>query len=115
MKGDLRASEDLTVEGRLEGRIDLPDHTLTIGPNANVKAHIAARIVTVFGTVVGVVTAQEKIDVRSGASVEGEITCARIAIQDGAVVTGKVAMSGRASKPNGAATATSVPALAAVG
>src|SRR5437879_7581272 len=48
VKGELTGSEDLIVDGRIEGRIDLPDHALTIGPNANVQADIAARIVTVF-------------------------------------------------------------------
>ena len=103
IKGELKASEDFTIEGRLEGRIDLPDHTLTIGPDANVTASVAAKIVTVFGKVAGTITAHEKLDVRPGAFVEGEITCARISIQEGAVFSGKVAMGGRTSKSNGAA------------
>ena len=53
MKGALTGSEDLTVDGQLEGRIDLPAHALTIGPNANIHGVIVAKMVTVFGSVVG--------------------------------------------------------------
>jgi cytoskeletal protein CcmA (bactofilin family) len=111
VKGELKASEDFTIEGRLEGRIDLPDHTLTVGPGANVSAQVVAKTVTVFGTVVGTITAHEKLDVRPGAFVEGELTCARISIQEGAVVSGKVGMATtKGSKPNGTGgTAVPVP------
>jgi cytoskeletal protein CcmA (bactofilin family) len=103
IKGELKASEDFTIEGRLEGRIDLPDHTLTIGPGANVNAQISAKAVTILGTVNGNITAHERLDVRPGAVVEGEITCARISIQEGATFTGKVAMAGKSPKANGGA------------
>jgi cytoskeletal protein CcmA (bactofilin family) len=111
IKGDLTAQEDLTVDGRVDGRIDLPGHTLTIGPNAKVNATVAAKMVTVFGTVTGTMTIHEKLEVRNGATIEGEVTCARISIQEGAVFAGKITMP-RRSKGNGAATET--PVLAAV-
>jgi hypothetical protein len=94
LKGELTSSEDLTVDGQVEGRIDLPEHSLTIGPNANIKANIAARIVLVFGTVTGNITAHEKIDLRRGASVEG-------------------AMARQKSKGNGVATDTHIAATVA--
>ena len=97
IKGVLTASEDLTVDGELEGRIDLPEHTLTIGPNAKVAADIVAKVVTVFGTTSGKITAHGMLDIRRGASVEGEVSCTRISIQDGASFTGKVAMSKHAT------------------
>ncbi len=112
IKGDLAAEEDLAVDGRVEGRIDVPGHTLTIGPHAKVKATIAAKRVTVFGAVSGTMVVHESLDVRNGATIEGEVTCARISIQEGAAVTGKIAMSPRSSTPNGAAT--DMPALAAI-
>ncbi len=98
IKGVVTASEDLTVDGRVEGRIHLPDHTLTIGPNAKIDAEIVAKVVTVFGTVRGNVTAHDRLDIRSAATVEGEVTCARIAIQDGATFGGSVSMGATAVK-----------------
>ena len=102
MKGTLSGSEDLTVDGRIEGRIDLPDCTLVIGPNANINAEIVAKSVLVFGKVAGTITAHDRLDIRTGASVEGKVTCARISIQDGAGFSGQVAMGTRWSTPNGA-------------
>src|SRR5438045_6760859 len=88
IKGTLTGSEDLTVDGRVEGRIELPDHTLTIGPNANITAEILAKVVTVFGNVKGNVIAHDSLDIRRGASLEGEVTCTRISIQEGAAFSG---------------------------
>jgi len=111
MKGDLSASEDLTIDGRVEGRIDLPAHSLTIGPKAHVKGIIAAKLITVYGTVSGTVTAHDKLEVLAGATVEGEIACGGIAIQEGATFSGKVSMSSRA-KGNGAAVGHPLPSRA---
>jgi len=114
IKGTLTGSEDLTVDGRVEGRVELPDHTLTIGPNAIITAEIHAKIVTVFGTVKGNVTAHDSLDIRRGASVEGEVTCTRISIQEGAAFSGKVAMGKKRAKPNGADTEMTAVLAAAV-
>ena len=102
IKGDVSGSEDLTVDGQGEGRIDLPDHVLTIGPNATVVADVVAKVVTVFGSVIGSVTAREKADIRKGASVEGTLTCGRLAVQEGARLSGRV----ETSRTTGAAKAT---------
>jgi cytoskeletal protein CcmA (bactofilin family) len=90
IKGEISGSEDLTVDGQVEGKIHLPEHSLTIGPNATVVADITAKIVTIFGTVVGTVNAREKADIRSTASVEGTLTCGRLAVQEGATITGTI-------------------------
>jgi cytoskeletal protein CcmA (bactofilin family) len=95
IKGEIKGSEDLTVDGQVEGRIELPDHVLTIGPNATVLADINAKVVTVFGSVIGSVVAREKADVRKSASVEGSITCGRLAVQEGATIKGKVETKSR--------------------
>lgn len=92
VNGELTGSEDMTVDGRVEGSIDLPDHALTIGPNGAIHARIAAQIVTVFGSVVGNITARDAI-IRKGASVQGNLVCARLALQDGAHFCGKVDMA----------------------
>ena len=95
IKGEISGSEDLTIDGQVEGRIDLPDHTLTIGPNATVVADINAKFVTIFGSVVGSVVAKDKADIRKSASVEGSLTCGRMAVQEGATLNGKIETKSR--------------------
>jgi cytoskeletal protein CcmA (bactofilin family) len=114
VKGELTGSEDLTVDGRVEGRIDLPDHTLVIGPNAEIRADIVAKIVTVFGAVTGGVTAREKVEIRQGGSLEGNLACASVHIQDGAQFCGKVEMPKRARKKEGPQAEAAALAMAAV-
>jgi cytoskeletal protein CcmA (bactofilin family) len=92
IKGELSGSEDLTLEGQMEGKISLPDHTLTIGAQAEVKADIAARVVIVIGTVTGRVTAREKIDIRSTGTILGDVVSPRLVIADGGSIRGKVEM-----------------------
>jgi cytoskeletal protein CcmA (bactofilin family) len=100
--GTVTGSEDLTVDGRVKGRIELPEHALTIGPNANITADIVAKVVTVFGTIKGNITARDSLELRRGASVESEVTCTRISIQEGAAFSGKVAMEKRRTMTDGA-------------
>jgi len=94
VKGEVSGSEDLTIDGQMEGRIDLPDHVLTVGPNATIVADITVRVAMIFGTVIGTITAREKIEVRKAGSVEGQITCARLVVQEGAILNGKVDSKG---------------------
>ena len=63
IKGDLSASEDLTLDGQMESSVTLPNHTLTIGPGANIKASISAKAVVIMGAVTGNVTAGEKVEI----------------------------------------------------
>jgi cytoskeletal protein CcmA (bactofilin family) len=95
IKGEIKGSEDLTVDGQVEGKIELPEHTLTIGPNATVVADINAKVVTVFGSVIGTVVAREKADIRKTASVEGSISCGRLSVQEGARINGRVETKNR--------------------
>ena len=111
VKGELTGSEDLTVDGRVDGSIDLSQHALTIGPNATIHATIAAKTVTVFGTVVGNITAADTI-IRKGASVEGNLSCTRLAIQDGAHFCGKVDMAARSQSEREHRDEAETPALA---
>ena len=113
VKGELAASEDLMVDGRVEGRIDLPDHALTIGPNANIQADIVAKVVTVFGSVVGGITARDRVDIRRGGSLDGNLSCTRIAIQDGAHFCGRVDTGTRRPRSNRVETEDATPALVA--
>ena len=93
IKGELSGSEDLTLYGRMEGSVKLPEYTLTIGPDADIKAEISARNVVIMGGVTGNVVAGEKVEIRSTGSVTGDIASPRFAIQDGGSMRGKVATS----------------------
>jgi cytoskeletal protein CcmA (bactofilin family) len=92
IKGELNGSEDLTVEGHVEGKIELRDHVLTIGPNGRIKAEVFAKAVIVLGEVTGNVTATEKVDIRDNGSVDGDIISPRVAIAEGAHFRGSVDM-----------------------
>ena len=113
VKGNVAASEDLMVDGRVEGRIDLPDHALTIGPNANIQADIVAKVVTVFGAVVGGISASDRVDIRRGGSLDGNLSCTRIAIQDGAHFCGRVDTGNRKPRLSRVETQEATPALVA--
>jgi cytoskeletal protein CcmA (bactofilin family) len=102
IKGELNGSEDLTIEGHVEGTIQLRDHVLTIGPNGRIKAQVFAKSVIVLGEVTGNVTASDKVDIRDNGSVDGDIISPRVAIAEGAHFRGSVDMqrkAGQAPKP----------------
>ena len=99
IKGELNGSEDLTIEGQVEGKIELKEHALTIGPNGKIKAQIFAKSVIVLGEVTGNVTASEKVDIRDGGSVDGDITSPRVAIAEGAHFRGSVDMQRKGGQP----------------
>ena len=92
IKGDLSASEDLTVRGQVEGSITLTDHTLTVDAQATLTANIAARAVVVVGNVRGKVTAGERLEIRASGSVIGDVVSPRLVIVDGGSLRGKVEM-----------------------
>ena len=92
IKGELSGSEDLTIEGHVEGKIELKDHLLTIGPNGRIKAQVFAKTVIVLGEVNGNVSASEKVEIRDGGSVDGDIISPRVAIAEGAHFRGSVDM-----------------------
>ena len=119
IKGELNGSEDLTIEGHVEGKIELKDHVLTIGPNGKIKAQVFAKSVIVLGEVNGNVTASEKVDIRDGGSVDGDIVSPRVAIAEGAHFRGSVDMQRKGaqsgpqagqSRSAGSAAATQQPA-----
>ena len=98
IKGELNGSEDLTIEGHVEGKIELKDHALTIGPNGKIRAQVFAKSVIVLGEVNGNVTASEKVDIRDGGSVDGDIVSPRVAIAEGAHFRGIIDMQRSGSK-----------------
>jgi len=102
IKGELNGSEDLTIEGHVEGTIQLRDHVLTIGPNGRIKAQVFAKAVIVLGEVTGNVTASDKVDIRDNGSVDGDIVSPRVAIAEGAHFRGSVDMQRKNAPAAGA-------------
>jgi cytoskeletal protein CcmA (bactofilin family) len=99
IKGELTGSEDLTIEGHVEGKIELRQNVLTIGPNGKIKAQVFAKSVVILGEVTGNVTASEKVDLRDNGSVDGDIAAPRVAIAEGAHFRGSIDMQRAGAKP----------------
>lgn len=110
IKGELSGSEDLTIEGQVDGKIELRQNVLTIGPNGRIKAQVFAKSVIILGEVTGNVTASEKVDIRDNGSVDGDIAAPRVAIAEGAHFRGSIDMQKQGAKP--AEKAESKPAAA---
>ena len=90
VKGDIVSTLDLVIDGKVEGTIELGDHTLTIGAGASVVADLVAKSVTISGTVKGNVTGHASVVLRGSAIVEGDITAPRFTMEDGAILHGRV-------------------------
>ena len=88
IKGELIGSEDLVVEGQIEGKISLPDHVLTIGLGSEVTAEIVARVVIVHGNITGNVSASERVELRSTGRMLGDLISPRVMMNDGATFKG---------------------------
>jgi cytoskeletal protein CcmA (bactofilin family) len=99
IKGELDGSEDLTIEGQVEGKIELRDHTLTIGASGRIKAQIFAKAVVVLGELVGNINASETVDIRESASVDGDLVSPRVAIAEGAHFRGSIDMQKKEPAP----------------
>jgi cytoskeletal protein CcmA (bactofilin family) len=96
IKGDLSGSEDLYVDGQVEGTIALKTNSLTVGPTGQVKASVEAKAVVVQGKLEGNVVAGDRVELRKSAIVTGDITTQRISIEEGAYLKGKVDIQGKA-------------------
>jgi len=90
IKGEISGTEDLFVDGILEGKLDVSGASVTIGPNGKIKADIVAREIVVHGTVNGKLTGRDRVQLLSTGSVVGEVQTERLAIEDGALLRGKV-------------------------
>ncbi|PYV62984.1 MAG: cell shape determination protein CcmA [Acidobacteria bacterium] len=96
IKGDLSGSEDLYVDGQVEGSISLKTNSLTVGPNGQVKASVEAKGVVVQGKLEGNVAASDRVELRKSAVVTGDISTQRISIEEGAYLKGKIDIQGKA-------------------
>ena len=102
VKGQIISREDLTIDGEVEGTVELQEHRLTIGPNGRVSASVKARELVVLGTIHGNVETTDKIEIRKDAKLVGDIRTARIVIEDGAYFKGNIDIV-RAEAPRAAA------------
>src|ERR1035437_4050446 len=119
VKGQIFSREDLTIDGEVEGTVELQEHRLTVGPNGKVIAGIKAREVVVLGTIHGNVETTDKIDIRKDAKLLGDFKTARVVIEDGAyfkgnidIVRAEVPKPQPAAKPPPVASATAPPPAA---
>jgi cytoskeletal protein CcmA (bactofilin family) len=92
IKGDLSGDEDLIIEGRVEGKVDLKQHNVTVGRSGRVKADIVGKVVTVEGEVDGNVFAQEQAILRQSGAIRGNITAPRVMLEDGSRFKGSIDM-----------------------
>ncbi len=90
IKGQIFSREDLTIDGEIDGSVELQEHRLTVGPNGKLQAGVKAREVVVLGTIHGNVEATDKIDIRKDARLVGDIKTVRIVIEDGAFFKGSI-------------------------
>jgi cytoskeletal protein CcmA (bactofilin family) len=96
--GEVKGSEDLILDGRVEGTVTLTEGRLTVGPNAHIAADLAAKDVLIMGRVQGNVVATGRVELRAGCNVEGDITALRLAVEDNALFRGKVDLTQGAAK-----------------
>lgn len=93
IQGEVTGDEDLVIQGRVEGSVNLKQHSVEIGPEGEVTADVSGRVVTVEGHVEGNLRASERVILRKTAHVEGDITCPRVTLEDGAYFRGGVEMT----------------------
>jgi len=98
IKGELSCSEDLYIDGQVEGTIDPRGNRLTIGPNGRVKANVIARAVVVEGKLEGNIQASDRVDLKQSAIVVGDVVTQRISIDEGACIKGSVEIQKDAPK-----------------
>jgi cytoskeletal protein CcmA (bactofilin family) len=99
ISGDLTGEEDLVIEGKVEGKVTLPNSQLTVGANGAIKAEVQAKSVVVIGRVAGNVRGTERVEIQATGVVEGDVIAPRLIVAEGAVVNGSIQMT---SKPGAA-------------
>ena len=110
--GDVTGSEDILIQGQVDGSVTLAQHAVRVGTEGHVKAKITGKVITIEGKVEGDLTALEQIVLRGSAHVQGNLTAPRVVIEDGATFVGLVDMSARdADAETGHTAATDAPAV----
>lgn len=109
IKGDLTGNEDLVLDGKVEGKVELPNNQLTVGADGTVKAEIQAKSVVVVGRVTGNIRGTERIEIQATGVVDGDVSAPKLVVAEGAVLNGSIQMTQKA------AGAVPAPPAAAVG
>jgi len=109
IKGDVEGDEDTVIEGRVEGRVSLKNHHLTVGANGEVQGEVSGKQVTVVGRVTGNVIASERIEVRETGQIQGDVISPRLLVTEGALINGAITMKG----PGGPGVSAPRPAVSA--
>jgi cytoskeletal protein CcmA (bactofilin family) len=99
IKGDLRGNEDLAIDGKVEGTIELPSHQLTVGADGDVCAEVHAKSVVIVGRLTGNVNATERVEIQATGSVDGDVRGPRLTIEEGAMLNGSVETEPKPSAP----------------
>jgi cytoskeletal protein CcmA (bactofilin family) len=106
ISGDLTGEEDLVIEGKVEGKVSLPNNQLTVGQNGTVEAEVNAKAVVVIGRVAGNVRGTDRVEIQATGIVEGDVVSPKLLVAEGAVLNGSISMSGKpASSSSGTAPA----------
>ncbi len=98
IRGDLTGNEDMVIEGRVEGKVDLPNNQLTIGANGSVKAEIHAKGIVIVGHVVGNVIGLERVEIQATGRVEGDVTAPKLIVAEGAQLNGAIQMGQKGNR-----------------
>jgi cytoskeletal protein CcmA (bactofilin family) len=117
IKGELTGNEDLTIEGKVEGKVFLKDHNLTVGANGKIIAEIQAKTVMVLGEVTGNITADDKVEVAATGTMRGDIVAPRVVLADGAKFKGAIDMDKKSGSSASASASSSAsrPVMEPVG
>jgi len=102
IKGDLTGNEDMVIEGKVDGKVELPNNQLTVGANGTVRAEVHAKSVVVIGRVTGNVHGTERVEIQATGIVEGDVNAPRLVVAEGAVINGAIHMTkqaGAAAQP----------------
>jgi cytoskeletal protein CcmA (bactofilin family) len=102
IKGDLTGNEDMVIEGKVDGKVDLPNNQLTVGANGTVQAEVNAKSVVIVGRVSGNVNGTERVELQATGIVEGDVNAPRLVVAEGAVLNGAIHMTkqeGSAERP----------------
>ncbi len=109
IKGELTGNEDLTIEGKVEGKVFLKDHNLTVGANGKIVAEIQAKTVMILGEVTGNITADDKVEVAATGTMRGDIHAPRVVLADGGKFKGSIDMDKKSGNSVSTSASTSVP------
>jgi cytoskeletal protein CcmA (bactofilin family) len=106
IEGRVSSGQDLRIDGKVKGTIDVPQHELVLGASAEVKANVTARTLLVAGTLVGDVMVTERLQLQATGSIEGNVVAARLIMMDGATLRGKIDVEGTRAREQAAKVST---------